>query len=371
MIVIKPWNQKKFKLNREKYPIKNIYNFDKTLNLSTSFDDTKSPDFIHDLRKAAEYHKAVRKYIQTFLKPEMKIYDISNLIENKIIELTQVNDLTAGIAFPTGVSLNNIIAHDTANPNDNRIFGYNDICKIDYGVHVNGYIIDCAFSATFNPKYEPLLLATKEATWGGIKLAGPDALCNEISAEIKEIIESHEIELDGKNYAIKAVNDLGGHSIDQYNIHSGLLLLCAPCNLPQYANMRMPVNSSFAIETFASTGTGKYKQGEIINHFMLNKDVDKINYNFKTTKSIHQWITKNRGTLPFTQRWISKDPIIGSKDPIIGSKYRLGLKELLDKKIVIGYPPLYDISGSYTSHMEHTIYIHEYGKEVLSAGDDY
>lgn len=364
MILINNWKKKnKLNINKEVFSPKLVYNYDNTLIEKKDFDDSKSVNYIQDLRKASECHKIVRKYIQQTIKPEMKILDICNLIENKIVEITKLNNQNAGIAFPTGVSLNNIIAHDSANPNDNRIFKANDICKVDIGVHYNGRIIDSAFSVTYNESYKPLIKATKEATWTAIKFAGPDALCNEISQEIKEVIESYEIELNGKIYPIKAVGDLGGHSIDQYNIHSGKIILCAPCDHTSYVNMRMNYGL-YALETFASTGSGKYSQGDIINHYMLNRDAPKINYAFKSTKYVHQWILNNRGYLPFTQRWLSNDNNIGNK-------YQIGLKELLDKKIVTGYPPLYDVKNSLSSHMEHTIFIHECGKEVLSSDIDY
>lgn len=34
-------------------------------------------------------------------------------------------------------------------------------------VQVNGRIIDCAFTVTFDPKFEPLMNAVKEATYTG------------------------------------------------------------------------------------------------------------------------------------------------------------------------------------------------------------
>lgn len=362
--IIKKWNRRIFNINKESYEPINIYNFDNTLNKKNDCHDIKQTDFIHDLRRASECHKMIREFVQNNIKPNMKIYDICNMVENKIIELTKCNNLSAGIAFPTGVSLNNVLAHDTANPNDTRIFGKNDICKLDYGIHFNGRIVDCAFSMIFDSKYDNLLAATKDAVWSAIKLCGPDALCNDISKNIKEVIESYEIELNGKTYTIKAVNDLGGHTIDKYNIHSGKLILSGPSKHPFYSNMRMQPNEQWALEFFASTGNGTYKQGEIINHYMLNRDAPRINYNFKTTGDIHRWITKNRSTLPFTQRWMTSDQKIGSK-------YKLGLKELVDKKVLTAYPPLYDINNSFSSHMEHTIYIHENGKEVLTEGEDY
>jgi methionine aminopeptidase len=37
-------------------------------------------------------------------------------------------------------------------------------------VFVPGYIVDCAFTVAFNPMYDPLLQATRDATNTGIKV---------------------------------------------------------------------------------------------------------------------------------------------------------------------------------------------------------
>jgi methionyl aminopeptidase len=93
--------------------------------------------------------------------------------------------------------------------------------KIDFGTQINGRIIDCAFTMTFDPKYDPLLEAVKEATNTGIKEAGIDVRLSDIGAAIQETMESHEIELDGKTYQVKPIRNLNGHSIERYEIHAG------------------------------------------------------------------------------------------------------------------------------------------------------
>ena len=49
------------------------------------------------------------------------------------------------------------------------MLGKDDVMKIDFGTQVNGNIIDCAFTVSFNPVYDNLLTAVKEATNEGIK----------------------------------------------------------------------------------------------------------------------------------------------------------------------------------------------------------
>lgn len=42
--------------------------------------------------------------------------------------------------------------------------------KVDIGVHVNGRIVDSAFTMSWNPDYQNLLDAVKDATNTGVKV---------------------------------------------------------------------------------------------------------------------------------------------------------------------------------------------------------
>ena len=63
-----------------------------------------------------------------------------------------------------------------------------------------GRLVDCAFTMHFNPKYDTLVEAVKDATNTGIREAGIDARLNEIGAAIEETMTSYEVELDGTTY---------------------------------------------------------------------------------------------------------------------------------------------------------------------------
>jgi methionyl aminopeptidase len=130
----------------------------------------------------------------------MTMIEICELIENGTRNLIEVNGLEAGIGFPTGCSLNNVAAHYTPNSGDPTVLQYDDVMKIDFGTQINGRIIDCAFTMSFNPKYDKLLEAVKEATNTGIKQAGIDVRLCDIGAAVQEVMESYEVELDGKTY---------------------------------------------------------------------------------------------------------------------------------------------------------------------------
>jgi methionyl aminopeptidase len=118
--------------------------------------------------------------------------------------------------------------------------------KVDFGTQINGRIIDCAFTVAFDPKFDPLLAAVKEATDTGIRHAGIDARLGEIGAAIQEVMESYEVEIDGKTYPVKSIRNLNGHSIQPYHIHGGKSV---PIVKTSDAT-KMEEGEMFAIETF-------------------------------------------------------------------------------------------------------------------------
>jgi len=95
------------------------------------------------------------------------------------------------------------------------------VCKLDFGTHVNGWLIDSAFTIAFDPEYDNLLKAVQDATETGIREAGIDVRLCDIGDAIQETMESYEVEIKGRTHEVKAVRNLCGHSIDQYRVHAG------------------------------------------------------------------------------------------------------------------------------------------------------
>lgn len=62
----------------------------------------------------------------------------SEKLEDCSRRLIKENGLKAGLAFPTGCSINHCAAHYTPNAGDPTVLGYDDVCKIDFGTHING-----------------------------------------------------------------------------------------------------------------------------------------------------------------------------------------------------------------------------------------
>ncbi|KAB0795607.1 hypothetical protein PPYR_12446 [Photinus pyralis] len=321
--------------------------------------DRMQNDTYNEVRLAAEAHRQTRQHMQRWIKPGMTMIEICEELENTARKLIKENGLQAGLAFPTGCSRNHCAAHYTPNAGDPTVLEYDDVTKIDFGTHINGRIIDCAFTLTFNPKYDKLVEAVRDATNTGIRTAGIDVQLCEIGAAIQEVMESYEVELNGKTYPVKSIRNLNGHSISPYRIHSGKTV---PIVKGGEATV-MEENEFYAIETFGSTGRGVVHDDMDCSHYMKNYDMPSyVPLRLNSSKGLLNIINKNFGTLAFCKRWL---------DRAGATKYQMALKDLCDKGIVDAYPPLCDIKGCYTAQFEHTIILRPTCKEVVSRGDDY
>ena len=221
--------------------------------------DRMNNDFLKEYREGAEIHRQVRQWAQKSIKPGQTLTEIAEGIEDSVRALTghpgleEGDAIKGGMGFPTGLSINHCAAHYTPNPTSPKWFlGEQDVMKVDFGVHINGRIVDSAFTLAFDPKYDNLLAAAKDATNTGIKEAGIDVRMSDVGAAIQEAMESYEVEINGTTYPVKSIRNLNGHTIGQYNIHGGKSVPIVKGG----DQTKMEEGETYAIETFGSTGKG-------------------------------------------------------------------------------------------------------------------
>ncbi|KAF8808072.1 peptidase M24A, methionine aminopeptidase [Phlegmacium glaucopus] len=312
----------------------------------------------NDIRRAAEVHRQVRQRARKFIQPGLTMTEIAEFIEDGTRALVEENGFESGIGFPTGLSLNHCAAHYTPNAGDTVVLQQGDVLKVDFGVHVNGRILDSAFTLSFDHTYDKLVEAVKAATDTGVREAGIDVRLGELAGAIQETMESYEVEIGSKVIPVKPISNLSGHSINKYQIHGGKSVMLVKND----DNTKMEEGEYFAIETFGSTGRGRIVESGECSHYARRVDAPNVPLRLTSAKALLKSINKNFGTLPFCRRYL---------DRVGESKYLLALNNLVSQGIVQDYPPLCDQLGSKTAQFEHTILLRPTVKEVVSRGDDY
>jgi len=211
----------------------------------------------------------------------------------------------------------------------------------------------------WDPTYEKLVEAVKAATNTGVREAGIDVRLGELGAAIQETMESYEVEINGKVFPVKPIENLSGHTIKPYQVHGGGKSVPLVRTEDQ---TKMEEGEYFAIETFGSTGRGRVVESGECSHYARKSDAPHVPLRLTSAKSLLKTINKSFGTLPFCRRYL---------DRVGESKYLLALNHLVSQGIVEDYPPLCDQRGSMTAQFEHTILLRPTVKQVVSRGDDY
>jgi methionyl aminopeptidase len=115
-------------------------------------------------------------------------------------------------------------------------------------------------------------------------------------------MESYECEIKGKNYPIKSIRNLNGHSIGIYKVHGGKSVPMVKGG----GNEKMEEGELYAIETFGSTGKGWVNEDGDCSHFMKSFDATPVPLRHPKAKGLLKHITDAHGTLAFCRRWLDR-----------------------------------------------------------------
>lgn len=311
------------------------------------------------LKQAQQISKRIFEKVDELISSIERVtyLDLYRYIENYLKEIfndfgmnfqQDLYGIEYGWAFPLGINVNEIVAHDSCNPEDIREIKLGDIIKIDIGVHVKGNIIDSARSYCIgdeDEKISSLIKSTRNATLNICKNIKKGSVINDL--------HQYAGDLSQENHSIQPVNYLCGHSVNLYKVHGGQKIPYVPSR----ENLGFIENGCYAIETFATTGPSKCISELKCNHFSLKENATKQRFALKATRDVYHWILNNRKTLPFSSLWVYN---------LFGSRGLFGLTELIKKKIVEEHSVLADVKGSFTSQHEHTILVENENVEILN-----
>jgi len=291
-----------------------------------------------DYLKAGKIAAEVRENVRKKNWVGITVSEICQEVEGEIIKRG------AKCAFPVNTSLNEIAAHYTAEPNDQKTVTDNDLIKIDLGAQINGYIADTSVTVCYDPQYENLVLAAEDALQNAMSI---------IKAGVKASDVGRTIEKTLKKSGFKPIANLSGHSLGQYTIHAGKSIP----NIWSLGSFSLSESEAYACEPFVTTkeGLGFVREGKIRNIFALATRKKTKN---EEANKLQDYIWEKFNMLPFALRWLVKD--------WEEKKARELLEILTKKKAIHAYPILVEANGKRVAQAEHTFIPNENGVTVTT-----
>ncbi len=297
--------------------------------------------------KSGKIVSKVRQMAVGHVDANMKILELVNFVESNIIKLG------GEIAFPCNVSINEITAHYTSPPGDESIIKDGDLVKIDLGAHVDGYIADSAVTVLVGDADSVLTEDEKELNLNMIDTA-QEALESAIST-IKDGIELGKIgtaiEETISNKGLNSVSNLGGHSMDQYLLHSSISVP----NIKEENRHKIEEGDVLAIEPFATNGVGYVDdiKDAYIFKFLRERPMRMIQ-----AKKLLENIAKNYRNFQFSPRWLV--------DQNNEKQLNMAMRQLVSSRAIYPYHVLKEKSNARVAQAEHTVIVEPDGCKVIT-----
>ena len=287
---------------------------------------------------AGEIASKVREEIRNRIEEGMRIIEVCERVERTI------RKLGGKPAFPCNVSINEVAAHYTSPPGDERRIPQAAIVKIDIGVHVDGYIADTATTVCFDSEHEDMIRAAEMALEKAIEIIRPGLSTSHLGSEIQKVIESH---------GFKPISNLTGHQLGRYIVHTGKSLP----NVSHFSVSKIKAGDVYAIEPFVTlkNAAGRVENGPEAHIYRF---VKRKSLKHPESKRLLRFIETRFRTLPFAERWLTE------YGP--GMEHKAAFSDLLASKCLMAYPIFVEASGKKVAQAEHTVYIDEDGPVVLT-----
>ena len=346
------------------------------------------------LNLAAEIHFSVKKkilyFIETISNETISLRNLRDFIEKEIIkevdnlyntnpDLSGKKKYNNGLAFPIGLSVDDVVAHYTPVSlpksiesrvhkkfNENSTINFFSLIKIDYGISIEGNIIDSAFTVNLNNSdlSSILIKASREVTLAVCKSMGIDQRLNHLADLANEIINSYENPVNNK--PLKLVDNVYSHNILPSQIHGGKFIR------PDYKNYsddwKIEDGEQYAIEFYPTSGSGTAlltSVTQLYSHYKVRDTSKKIPlFEASMINKISNLINNNLNTLPFCPNFIDLH-----SSPMNHTKTIKTLQQLHSLNYLDSYPPIIEYDPkALVSQTEATVIINENERVKIICG---
>jgi len=274
-----------------------------------------------------------------------------SLINENVANMYNKAKVERGVAFPTCISVNHCVGHNSPLLDDGQILQAGDVLKIDLGVHIDGYIALVANTIMIpeaNSPYNTPIMGRKAdvicaAFYGAelaLRLLKPGTKNSEISEVIRKAAEA---------FGCQPMEAVLSHQMKRYVIDGTKVISNKPSLEQKVDEFIIEPNEVYHIDIVTSTGEGKGREAES-RTTVFKRQVD-VNYllKLKASRYVFNEINAKFPTLPFTIRALDE------------KKGKLGMVELLNHGLVVPYPVLYEKPNEFVAQFKFTAMVQPNG----------
>jgi len=322
----------------------------------TSAEETNEelPTIAEDLvvtkyKMSAEIVNKVLKEMVAESKPGCSIRDLCVLGDKKLTEETgkaykKDKKITKGVAFPTCISVNNVICHYSPLLSEpDTVLADGDLVKIDLGAHIDGFIAVVAHTFVLGATAEApvtgrkadVIMAAHLASEAALRLVKPGMENTEVTDTTTEI---------GKAFDCKPVEGMVSHNLEQ-NIIDGEKTInnCLEGQAKDREVHEFKQHEVYAVDVLLSTGDGKNQEKDAKTTVFKKTGLTYM-LKMKTSREFFSQVGKSYGPMPFNLRNCEEE-----------KKARMGVVECVKHQVLQPFHVLYEKDGAFVAQFKFTV----------------
>lgn len=306
-------------------------------------------DVVMKYKKAAAWANEALQAVVKAAKAGVKVVDLCKIGDDAVADKVQsmFRGVEKGLAFPTSVSVNNCVCHNSPVPGEEttpQVLVNGDVIRIDLAVHIDGYSAQVAHTVQITENGE-LAADSKEANVINAAYAALNVAIRKIRPGVETYEVTDIIEKAAAHFNVTPVEGVLSHLVKRYIIDG---FRCIPSKkTPEHMVHEYPIEVAqvWTLDIAFSTGKGKLKERDVRpSVFKVALD---SNYSAKmeSARELAREVDTKFQTFPFGVRNLET------------KKARLGLSEMVKHGMVSPYPVLFEKDGETVAQFKVTLLV--------------
>ncbi|CAH1773839.1 unnamed protein product [Owenia fusiformis] len=254
-------------------------------------------------------------------------------------------EMKKGIAFPTCISVNNLICHFSPLRSEPDVVLKNgDVVKIDLGAHIDGFAAVVAHTLAVGSSKDKIIegrladvmLAAHYASEVAIRMVKPGNENYMVTEAIQKVAEA---------FKCKPIEGMLSHQLSKQIIDGEKAIILNPseAHRKEHAKCEFDVHEVYALDMLISTGEGKGRERDA-KPTVYKKSDSTYSLKMKASRQFFSEMDKKFSTMPFTIRSFEEE-----------KKAKMGVVECLKHDLVEAFPVLYERDGETVVQMKFTV----------------
>jgi curved DNA binding protein len=325
----------------------------------------ESPDVATKYNSAAQIANKVLGMVCAKIVEGASVAEICTFGDKLITALAarlfkKKKSMLKGVAFPTCVSVNEMICHNSPFSAESQTLAAGDLVRVDLGVHVDGFIAVVAHTVEVSaPGSEEdlsirgsradVIKAAHTALSVAHKLIRPGATNAQITDAIKQVAE---------DYGVNLVQGVLSHQMKRFVIDGSNVIIQREETDQKVNEFEVKQYEVYAIDIAMSTGDGKPKAGD--QRTMVFKRATDVQYHLKgkSSRALLSKVNASHPSLPFTLQ----------SGTFEERNARLGVIECVKHGLLQEYPVLYEKPDAHVAHFKTTVLVNASGTSMVTSG---